>query len=175
MSRLTRVCQTREEAHAAIMAGYDHAKMLLGLDKRVRIDVSEAEEDRSVQQNAYYWGPCLAEISEQAVVCGQRWTVDAWHELFKRQFIGYEVKKVKVAGRKKVTVIRRLKSSTDLSVKQFSDYLDKVQAFAAADLGVRFSVPDWYEHAGVARPAPAKRAVKKPNVQVKPARRAGSA
>jgi hypothetical protein len=153
---LIRYAGTPEAAHAAILAANVQAKTLVRMDKRVRITVEVAEEDRSEQQNRFYWGPCLTEISEQAVVCGQRWTVDAWHELFKRQFIGYEVKKIKVAGRKKVTIIRRLKSSTDLTVRQFSDYLDKLQAFAAADLGVRFSVPDWYAHAGVERPAPRK-------------------
>lgn len=147
----SRICTTREAAHAAINAGYAQARVLIALERKVRVTVEEAEDDRSVQQNRYYWGPCLTEISEQAMVGGQRWTVDAWHELFKRQFIGYGIKKVKVAGRKKVTIIRALKSTTELTVRQFSDYLDKLQAFAAADLGVRFSVPDWYAHAGVER------------------------
>jgi NinB protein len=147
----SRICTTREAAHAAINAGYAQAKVLLALGRDVAITIAEHEDDRSVAQNRYYWGPCLTEISEQAVVGGQRWTVDAWHELFKRQFIGYGIKKVKVAGRKKATVIRSLKSTTDLTVRQFSDYLDKLQAFAAAELGVLFSIPDWYEHAGIAR------------------------
>lgn len=162
---MTRFASTREQAHAAILAANDQAKLLVSLDKRVCIEVREAEDDRSLQQNAYYWGPCLTEISEQAIVCGQRWTVDAWHELFKRQFIGYEVKKIKVAGRKKVTIIRRLKSSTDLSVRQFSDYLDRLQAFASTDLNVRFTVRDWFEHAGVVRPTPSKRAAKQRKVE----------
>ncbi len=149
---LTRFADTRETAHDAALAAYEQAKTLIGLGKRVKLTLAEAEDERSIQQNSYYWSACLREISEQAVVCGQRWTVDAWHELFKRQFIGYEVKKIKVAGRKKVTTIRRLRSTTDLTVRQFSDYLDALQAFAAGDLGVRFSVSDWYAHAGVARP-----------------------
>jgi len=156
VSRVTRVCQTREEALAASTAGYIHAKTLIDLDKRVRITVEEAEEDRSVQQNAYYWGPCLTEISEQAVKDGSKWSTDAWHEAFKRVFLGYEVKKVKVAGRKRPTVIRRLRSTTGLSVRAMSKYLDEIQAHAASEMGVRFSVPDWYTHAGISKPAPRK-------------------
>ena len=157
---MSRRVATREQAHQAARDAYATAWQIIANGGECTVRVVESEEDRTLQQNAFYWGPCLSEISEQAVICGQRWTADAWHELFKRQFIGYEVKKIKVAGRKKATVIRRLKSSTDLSVRQFSNYLDKLQAFASTDLSVRFSVRDWYEHAGTSRPvarrAPAK-------------------
>ena len=69
-----------------------------------------------------------------------------------------EVVKVKVAGRKRPTVIRRLRSTTGLSVRAMSNYLDELQAHASSELGVRFSVRDWYEYAGVARPQPKQRA-----------------
>lgn len=147
--RVDCIARTREQAHEAVMRGYALAKALLADGKPVQICVGEDESDRSVQQNRFYWGPCLSEISEQARVGGQRYTTEAWHELFKRQFLGFEIEKVHVAGRKRPTVIRRLRSTAALSVRQMSEYLDKLQAFAATDLGVQFSVRNWQEHAGI--------------------------
>lgn len=133
-------------AHHAIKQAWVIGKALTEAGRKFHLRADEAEDDRSVLQNRYYWGPCLKEISQQASIEGQRWAAECWHELFKRMFLGYEIKKVRVAGRKKITVIRRLKSTTGLKVKPFSTYLEKVQAFAATDLGVRFSVRNWEEY-----------------------------
>lgn len=105
------------------------------------------EDNRTVQQNRYYWGVVLACISEQASINGVSYTSDAWHELFKRQFLGYEIKKCKVAGKRKTLVQRRLKSTSGLAVRTMSKYLDKVQAFAATELDVQFPAPNWMEWA----------------------------
>jgi hypothetical protein len=146
---MERVVATKEAAHEAAKQAYAHAQaLLLNGAKLVIISTAEQEDDRSLQQNRYYWGPCLREISEQALVGGQRWTAEAWHELFKRQFLGYEIDKVHVAGRKRPTIIRRLRSTTKLKVKAMSTYLDQVQAFAATELGVQFSVRNWQEYQG---------------------------
>jgi NinB protein len=134
-------------AHEAVQHGWALAKALTIAGRKAHIQIREAEDDRSVRQNAYYWAVVLKEISEQAAIEGQRWTADAWHELCKRQFLGYEIKKVKVAGRKKATIIRRLRSTTGLSVRKFSDYLEQILAFASTDLSVRFSVSRWEDYA----------------------------
>lgn len=147
-----RLCRNPAEAHHAAVDAYIVAKTFLAEDRAVWIKCTEHQDDRSVEQNSYYWGPCLTEISEQARVLGQRYTTEAWHELFKRQFLGFELVKVAVAGRKRLTVIRRLRSTTKLKVRAMSEYLEKVQAFAADDLGVRFSAPATAEYAQVVRP-----------------------
>jgi hypothetical protein len=97
-----------------------------------------AGDDRSLQQNRFYWGVVLPQIADQAVIDGKRYAADAWHELFKRQYLGFEVVKTTVAGRSRKQVIRRLRSTTALSVRRMSQYLDQVIAFGAADLGVQF-------------------------------------
>lgn len=141
-----RIATNTVAAHQAITDGWLLAKSLTMADRKVRVRVEELEDDRSIQQNSFYWAACLKEISEQASIGGQKWAIDAWHELFKRQFLGFEIKKVKVAGRKKATIIRRLRSTTRLPVTKFSKYLDEVQAFATTELGVRFSVANWQEY-----------------------------
>jgi hypothetical protein len=101
------------------------------------IAMGVAENDRSLRQNRFYWGVVLKQIADQAP---GKWTVDAWHEAFKRTVLGYEIVKVSVAGRKRPTVYRRLRSTTGLKVKPMSDYLDQVMATAATDLGVVFDI-----------------------------------
>lgn len=116
----------------------------------------EAEDDRTLRQNRFYFGVVLKQISEQARVAGQQYTAEAWHELGKRQFLGYEVIKAPVAGRKRVQVYRRLRSTTDLTVKQMSEYLDAFIAFAADDLGVVFEF-DQQERESVRYRRPARK------------------
>lgn len=135
-----------QAAHAAVTEGYRIAKALTMAGNRARIVVGQDEADRSLRQLRFYWGPCLGEIAEQASIGGQRYAAEAWHELMKRQFLGYEIEKVKVAGRKKTTVIRRLRSTSKLKVKAMGVYLEKVQAFAVTDLGVTFSLRSWEEY-----------------------------
>jgi len=85
---------------------------------------------RTKQQNRRYWGRgVLAQIAEQATVGGRLFSADTWHEQFKRMFIGVEeLPNGEVIG----------KSSAGLTTAEFCEFCDKVEAYAATDLGVRF-------------------------------------
>lgn len=141
---------TTHAVHAGILQVYDLAKVKVAAngadwtddegvvhERQYRLTFAEVREDRSERQNKFYWGAVLKQISAQAP---GNWTPDAWHEAFKRTILGYEVVKVKVAGRKRPTVYRRLRSTTDLTVKQMSEFLEQVLATAATDLGVVFDL-----------------------------------
>lgn len=143
MSTQTRIVETRAQAHEAAMQGYALARTLIDQGKRVLFSVGEFEDDRSLKQNRFYWGPCLGEISNQAKLGGVGFNEDGWNWYFKRKFLGYRFKKVMVPGNKRVSVIKELISTKDLSVKKMTTYLDKVQAHAASDFGVEFSCPSW--------------------------------
>ena len=116
---------------------------LLEAGKRVAITACEEEDSRSLQQLRFYWGPCLKDISEQAAIGGQKYSKDAWHELFKREHLPRVVTKAKVAGKKRTVVSVSIGSTKGLSVRRMSKFLDRVQAFAATDLGVSFEVQNW--------------------------------
>lgn len=137
---------TKEAAHDAARRAYRFAQQAIANGKAAHIVAHEHEGNRTLAQNRYYWGVVLNEISEQAQIEGQRWTVDAWHELFKRTHLGYEIKVVQVAGRKRRVTIRRLRSTAGLKVKTMGAYIEKVTAFAVTDLGVRFSVDRWQDY-----------------------------
>lgn len=153
---------TPEALHAAVNGVYRNAKERVAAAGPEKKDPETGEvtprawrlifgpdhDDRSQKQNRFYWGYVLRAIAEQASVQGQRYASDAWHELFKRQFLGYEVIKAPVAGRRRPTVYRRLRSTTGLTVPQMSKYLEQVLAFASTDLTVAFHTRDWREYRG---------------------------
>lgn len=142
------VVMSRAGAHRAANAAYQHAQLLIADGHEVRMLVEPVQDDRSLRQNRFYWGVVLKEISQQARIEGQLWSAEAWHELMKRTHLGYEIERVKVAGRKRTTVIRRLRSTSTLKVKAMAKYLDQVLAFGATDLGVVFSESTWQTYTG---------------------------
>jgi hypothetical protein len=85
---------------------------------------------RTSAQNRRYWGRgVLSQVAEQATVNGQKFRAEAWHEQFKRTFIGIEeLPNGQVIG----------KSSTTLGKKAFADFCTEVEAYAATELGVFF-------------------------------------
>jgi hypothetical protein len=120
---------------AALMAGH-----------KLNVKASVQEDDRSLIQNCFYWSAgCLGAIADQAKVAGVGYESEAWHNLFKRKFLGYENLKEKVAGSKRMLIRRRLRSTRDLKVKAMNTYLEQVQAYAATELGVTFEVRNWQE------------------------------
>lgn len=153
---------TREALHAAALRLYENAKERVAAAGPERVDRETGElvprcwrlvfgpdeDDRTLRQNRFYWGYVLKCIADQARVEGQRYATEAWHELFKRQILGYEIVKARVAGKRKPVIYRRLRSTTKLTVPQMSKYLEKVLAFASSDLCVAFEVRDWQEYRG---------------------------
>ena len=139
----------RDQANASFATTVaPFVKQKLELGQRLLVHVEVLEDDRSLKQNAFYWKAVLEQIAQGATLGGVRYTADAWHEYFKRTILGYEIKKVAVAGSKRKKVIRRLKSTTGLSVRAMSKYLEQVQAFAATELGITFTVAHWESYEG---------------------------
>lgn len=99
----------------------------------LRVIVTEDEKKRSVEQNRRYWGPVLTTIAEQAWVNGRTFHKDCWHEMFGRMF-GVCDELVLPDGE---IVTRRL-STTQMTVGQFSEFMTRVEAYAATELGVVF-------------------------------------
>lgn len=129
----------RESAHQAALYAYREAQEIIARGKQAVITAKEHEDDRTIQQLRWYWGVLLREISEQASIDGVKYTPEMWHGLAKRLHLGYEIVREKVAGRKRATVYRRLKSVGKLSQKAMATYLEKVTAWAVTDFGVVFS------------------------------------
>lgn len=115
--------------------------------ERIAATAQEEEDDRSLRQNAFYWGVVLKTISQQALIDGIGSDEDGWHYYFKRRVLGYRVVKVRVPGSKRPVIRRELRSTKDLKArrrgeadptKYMPDYLDAVMAIAASEFGVTF-------------------------------------
>jgi hypothetical protein len=106
--------------------------------KQVVASFEVAQDIRSLQQNAFMWAFVLKNISQQAQLEGIGATADGWHLYYKRMFLGYQLKKVKVPGKKRPSITRELRSTTKLSVPKMSKYMEQVMAHAATTFGVAF-------------------------------------
>jgi hypothetical protein len=134
-----------EQAKAAIsgqIAPFCRVQWQNGFE-RLRVTIEPEEDAKTVQQGKFYWGVVLMQISEQARVEGQRYTVDAWHELFKRQCLPRVSKRVYIAGKKRPVVTTTIGTTKGLGIRKMSAFIEKVIAFAVNDLGVAFSETRW--------------------------------
>lgn len=84
---------------------------------------------RTEAQNRFYFKAIVSKIAEQVWVDGRRHSAEAWHEQFKRQFIGL----IDLPGGGSAGM-----SSTGLGKKGFNDFMKAVEAYAATELGVVF-------------------------------------
>lgn len=80
---------------------------------------------RSTQANRLYW-LLLHEIAERVKPSGQSYGAEVWHTWAKSRFLGCD--DVTLPSGKTMTIP---KSSADLDVSEFADYVDKVEAWAA--------------------------------------------
>jgi len=128
-SAITLELHNRQQAFAVIKEQlYPFIGKWLQAGKTLVLTVSLKK--RTKPQNRRYWGRgVLAQVAEQATSDGRLYSAESWHEVFKRMFIGVEeLPNGQVIGM----------SSTKLNTAEFCEFCDKVEAYAATDLGVRF-------------------------------------
>jgi hypothetical protein len=132
-------------ALTAQLVPYCRQKWAAGVD-RLRVTVEPEEDAKTVQQGKFYWGVVLKEISEQARIAGVKYAPEAWHELFKRQFLPRKKKVVRVAGSRRPVVSTTIGTTQGIGVRKMSAFIEKCLAFGVTDLGVRFSSTRWEEY-----------------------------
>ena len=90
------------------------------------VEVKEHKSKRSVDQNRRYWA-ILRHIAKNAWVNGRQFSDKAWHEHFKREFIGLE----ELPDGSWFGI-----STTQLCVADFTEYMNKVELYAVEELGI---------------------------------------
>lgn len=108
------------------------------------VEVRTAEDAKTDKQRRYLHGYVLTTIAKQAAPGGQRFDMRTWKEHFRSEFLGFKTVTTKnpITGKK---VRRRVRVSTeDLGVKGYADYIERVTAFAATELGVEFQ-EEWVD------------------------------
>jgi hypothetical protein len=117
-------------------------------DKRpLQITVEEFRPARTMSQQALLFAGPMTDIATQAFIEGRQYSVEVLHEFCKRQFLpeefdpalckdGYEKWGLDPLGERVL-----IGSTTQLTVKGYSIYLEQIFAFGAS-LGVNFSTKD---------------------------------
>lgn len=116
-------------------------------DSPLEVLIREYRPTRSLDQNAMMWSGPLSDISHQVYLEGRTYSPEAWHEYFKEQFLPEEFddEQCRPGYRKWIYLPngdrRLVGSSTQLTKKGFSLYLEKIYAFGA-EQGVLFGVKE---------------------------------
>lgn len=149
---------TQESRHATLLRVNEMAKALVERSRanavgqqpdedgvvpgpgRLRIVLGFDCDDKSAKQRRFLHAPVLGQISEQAVVAGIRYVPAIWKEHMRKQFLPDRWESYRLPGAKRATPHRVRVSTEDLSVKQYSEYIDNVLAYAATELGVVFDL-----------------------------------
>lgn len=121
--------------HSLVAVVKSNAKACADSGKPIRIILTTEEAKRNAEQNRRLWGFVYKTISEQAFVNGQQFSTDVWHELFARRFGVCD----EVTLPDGEIVIRR-KSTTQMTVSEFAEFMNRIEAYAATELGVSFEV-----------------------------------
>ena len=100
--------------------------------KAWQVSIGPEKAKRSLTANRFYWA-LLQQISDQAWIEGRQYASAVYHELLKRRFIGC----IDLPGGGMLGM-----STSDLSQKEFAEYVDKCTVWAAQELGVTFTEPE---------------------------------
>ncbi len=139
MNGQTITLQNEVQGHAAVKAVWQWAKAQLNSGRPVDLEARLHEDAKTDKQRKYLHGYVLMTIARQAKVNGQQFDMRTWKEHFRSEFLGFKTVTTKnpMTGKK---VRRRVRVSTeDLGVKGYGEYIERVTAFAAVELGVEFA------------------------------------
>lgn len=127
---MSRLFVLREESQCRALYAYlkNNWPACAKSGKPLVVSVAEYNEKRNNPQNALMWA-LLAEIAEQAMVDGRRYPKECWHDHLRGELLGY----VDLPNGKKTPI-----STTTLSVSEFAEYVNRIMAYAATELGVIF-------------------------------------
>ena len=112
--------------------------------KPLQITIEDYQPRRKMSQQALMFAGPLKDIAEQAWVSNMQYSVETWHEFLKREHLPEEFDPLLCkAGYCKWSITPKgdrilIGSTTDLTVKGYSEYLEQIHAHGA-NLGVMFS------------------------------------
>ena len=94
------------------------------------VEIRPVENDRTTRQNNYLWGVVYKLASEHT-----GFTPLEVHEVFKRRFLTYEKSY-------QDKLYEFTKSTTELTTREFADYVDEVRRYCEAELGLLIPDPE---------------------------------
>jgi hypothetical protein len=116
---------------------------------QIRLVLGFAREDKSAKQRKFLHGVVFKQISEQVVLPdGARYAIPVWKEFFRARFLPdtwesrkamrWDAKLGRMVQAKRATPHRVRISTESLTVKQYSEHIDRVIDAAVLEYGVVF-------------------------------------
>ena len=131
--------RTKPKQHILESMIQAHFKEYPDADKAI-IEIKDDKDSRSVKQNRLYW--------EWVSVIGSElgYTKDETHVILRDKFLGY------TETTTKLSVIKELRSTTKLKVKEFKDYLEQIDILMS-EYGIILPRPEdlYLESMGIKR------------------------
>lgn len=167
---------TQEARHAAVLRANEMARALVERAKarvagqqpdddgvlpeppRLRLVLGYDRDDKSAKQRRFLHGVVFPQVADQVVMPdGTRFVAAVWKEHFRALLLGHTWESVRMPGQKRATP-RKVRISTEsLSVKQYSEHIDRVIDIAVNEYGVTFDF-DAVEREAVRYSRPARKA-----------------
>jgi len=117
----------------------------LKLDGSMVVEIKKYVKKRTNQQNSLAWAGMLNDFSMQVIIDGRKFLPETWHEQLKRNFLpeSYD-DELTLKGYQKWDLLpddsmKLVGSTTKLTTKGFSQYMEACYAYGASEFGVRFS------------------------------------
>jgi hypothetical protein len=106
------------------------------------IEAKDYKPSRTTRQNRYYWS-CFCELlADHMSRDGKGWTREMAHETFRTMYL-----QVSDMDEQTGRILTRPRSTTELTTSEFNEYLDKIAAMLAGELGLIVPEPAEYREA----------------------------
>jgi len=114
-------------------------------DGKMVVELKKYTKQRSTGQNAMVWVALLADFSMQVEIDGRKFSPEVWHEQLKRNFLPDEFdEELTLPGYKKWDFLpdgsmKMVGSTTKLTTKGMSEYIEACYAYGCCEFDIRFS------------------------------------
>ena len=111
----------------------------MAIEKPMQVTISEYRMTRSIAQNRlmHKWFNVISE--HWLLTTGEAFSAVAWKEQLKRMFLGFDEIELPNGG-----FIHNTKQTRDCNTKELTEFLEKVEAWAATEINCQLPHPDDY-------------------------------
>jgi len=106
--------------------------------KEIELTIRQKKSKRSLNQNSAYWGIMIEILSECEAFGG--YTKDEIHDALRKEFLS------KIDP---ITGLTKIRSTTSLNTKEFAEYYDTIQRWAAQFLNCYIPSPNEFDYSEV--------------------------
>jgi hypothetical protein len=107
---------------------------LLSLRGGVEITIKKHRDQRSLEQNKYYWGVVIKLLTEEMGL-----SEDETHEILKYQFLKIHID---IQLKDRIEGAFYVRSTTSLNTKEMEEYLEKIRTWASQELNCSIPLPN---------------------------------